>query len=92
MAEENCGGCFFSWPQQDSSLLCRRNPPMPVVTKAEDGPKGIVIHTSSVYPPVSAFGWCGRWKQRDPATVTVLQPLSIVPQWPQRDPGDETPA
>lgn len=90
MSDQNCGSCFNSRPGDGGAILCHAGPPIPVVVKVDQAQNPPLLHTTSAWPPVPAHEWCGSWRQSKPATVTVLQPMSVV-QF-QRDPGDENPS
>jgi hypothetical protein len=63
MMRDECGTCRF-WLQADT--LCRRYPPTAEIIQIRNES----IEVRSVFPPMSAVGWCGEYA-RIPGLVEI---------------------
>lgn len=89
--EQTCENCRFMFSDMlTGGPICRRMPPTAIVLKADAHGAQFGLQTTSAHPPIPVSRWCGEWRQKAPATVTVLQSVAMVPL-SQRDPEDENP-
>lgn len=65
--EEKCINCKFYLEGSDRSGMCRRHPPLPVVSISYNGPGEVYSSDqsyNSFFPEVYTDEWCGEWKER----------------------------
>lgn len=62
--------------------ICRRFPPQTFLLRYEaqpgDAPMGAQMQTTAAFPAMAESGWCGEWRGRETATLTVLHPSQPV--------------
>lgn len=74
MTDKNCGNCMFaSGSDNPPNIICHRNPPSAIVVSASQDGIRTGVQTMGVFPPLMPTEWCGEWRPRGPASVTVLQ-------------------
>jgi hypothetical protein len=92
MADQRCENCRF-FLVDGVMAICRRNPPMPYLLSIAEAGAAMDMKTVAVWPPAHPLTWCGEWRSKEAATITVLHPVGprqdIVPplRGPQEDDG-----
>jgi hypothetical protein len=74
--QEKCGNCLFSKkpPQPTKMVLCRRNPPTPMMLGMQQNPitKQAQPLMDAFIPAVADDNWCGEWRAKRTETTRSI--------------------